>query len=146
MHFRTFTALFLSAVCASAQMASFPRPSYFRETFQKTQTRVELQPPVRLKDFVAGGNLELSLKNYLALVMANNTDVQLQLISLEVPRNNILGQYGLWDPKAVASFSTTRSTTLPTNATTAANAAALTKSLNQPYSLQYSQTLPEGLQ
>src|SRR5208283_1537373 len=48
-------------------------------------------------------------------------------------------------PKALASFSTTRSTTVPTNATTAENAASLTKSLTQPYALQYSQTLPEGL-
>ncbi|MBA0085324.1 MAG: TolC family protein, partial [Acidobacteria bacterium Pan2503] len=99
-----------------------------------------------MKDFVADGKLELSLKNYLALVMANNTDVQLQLISLEIPKASILQQYGAWDPKATAQFSTTRATTIPTNATTAQNAASLTKSLAQPYSLQYTQTLPEGLQ
>jgi outer membrane protein TolC len=34
---------------------------------------------------------------------------------------------------------------VPTNATTAENAASLTKSLTQPYALQYSQTIPEGL-
>ncbi|MBZ5575655.1 MAG: TolC family protein [Acidobacteriia bacterium] len=146
MLFRFLIAATLTAGCALAQISSFPKPSYFRETFQKTQTKVELQNPAHLKDFVADGKLELSLKNYLALVMANNTDVQLQLISLEIPKNNILQQYGLWDPKATASFSATRSTTVPTNATTAANAAALTKSLNQPYSLAYTQTLPEGLQ
>jgi outer membrane protein len=131
---------------AFAQLTSFPKPSYFRETFQKPITKVELQDPVRLKDFVVDGKLELSLKNYLALVMSNNTDIQLQLISLEIPRNNILSQYGVWDPKAIAQFSTQRSTTVPTNATTAQNAASLTKSLNQPYSLQYIQTLPTGLQ
>jgi len=127
-------------------LTSFPKPSYFRETFQKPNTKVELQNPVRLKDFVVYGKLELSLKNYLALAMSNNTDIQLQLISLEIPRNNILSQYGVWDPKAIAQFSTQRSTTVPTNATTAQNAASLTKSLNQPYSLQYIQTLPTGLQ
>lgn len=136
----------LAAACAFAQLSSFPKPEYFRETFQKTRTKVELQNPVRLKDFVVEGKLELSLKNYLALVMANNTDVQLQLISLEIPKNSILQQYGAWDPKAIASFSTQRSTTIPTNATTAQNAARVTKALNQPYSLSYAQTLPEGLQ
>jgi len=108
--------------------------------------KVELQPPARLKDFVVDGKLELSLKNYLALVMSNNTDIQLQLLSVEIPRYNILSQYGAWDPKAIASFSTTRSTTVPTNATTAQNAASETKSLTQPYSLLYTQTLSSGLQ
>jgi outer membrane protein TolC len=94
---------------------------------------------------VANGKLELSLKHFLELAMANNTDIQLQLISLEIPKNNILAAFGVWDPRALASFATTRSTTVPTNATTAQNAASLTKSLTQPYNLQYSQTLPEGL-
>jgi outer membrane protein TolC len=145
MLFRTlFTGILLTAG-ALAQTSSFPKPSYFRETFQKTQTKVELKDPVRLKDFVADGKLELSLKHYLELVMANNTDIQLQLISLEIPKNNIQAAFGVWDPRALASFNTTRSTTVPTNATTAQNASSLTKSLIQPYNLQYSQTLPEGL-
>jgi outer membrane protein TolC len=145
MLFRTlFTGILLTAG-ALAQTSSFPKPSYFRETFQRTQTKVELKDPVRLKDFVANGKLELSLKHFLELAMANNTDIQLQLISLEIPRNNILATFGVWDPKALASFATTRSTTVPINATTAQNAASLTKSLTQPYNLQYSQTLPEGL-
>ena len=145
MLFRTlFTGILLTAG-AFAQTSSFPKPSYFRETFQRTQTKVELKDPVRLKDFVADGKLELSLKHFLELVMANNTDIQLQLISLEIPKNNILAAFGVWDPKALASFATTRSTTVPTNATTAQNAASLTKSLNQPYNLQYSQTIPTGM-
>jgi outer membrane protein TolC len=145
MLFRTLFAGILLTAGALAQTSSFPKPSYFRETFQKTQTKVELKDPVRLKDFVADGKLELSLKHFLELVMANNTDIQLQLISLEIPRNNILATFGVWDPRALASFNTTRATTVPTNATTAQNAASLTKSLTQPYSLQYSQTLPTGM-
>ena len=145
MLFRTlFTGILLTAG-ALAQTSSFPKPAYFRETFQRIQTKVELKDPVRLKDFVANGKLELSLKHFLELAMANNTDIQLQLISLEIPKNNILATFGVWDPKALASFATTRSTTVPTNATTAQNASSLTKALTQPYNLQYSQTLPEGL-
>ncbi len=146
MVFRSLITGLIFAAGAFAQLTSFPKPSYFRETFNKPNTKVELQPPARLKDFVVDGKLELSLKNYLALVMSNNTDIQLQLISLEIPKNNILQQYGAWDPKAIAQFSTQRSTIVPTNATTAQNAASVTKSLLQPYSLQYVQTLPTGLQ
>ena len=65
---------------------------------------MELQPPVKIDDFVAGGKIELSLRHYLELVMANNTDVQLQLISVEIPRYNILSAFGVWDPTAQASF------------------------------------------
>ena len=146
MLFRPFVIGLLLAGGAFAQISSFPKPNYFRETFQKTQTKVELRAPVRLRDFLADGKLELSLKHYLELVMSNNTDVQIQMLTIEVPKNNILSQYGIWDPTAIASFNTTRSTSIPTSATDARSTGAATKSLTQPYSLQYQQLLPTGTQ
>ena len=137
------TVIFLTAG-AFAQMSSFPKPSYFRETFQKAQTKVELRDPVRLKDFVAEGKLELSLKHYLELVMSNNTDVQIQLLSLEIPKNAIQAAMGVWDPTSRTSFSTTRATSLPSSALDARNAGAISKNLTQPYSLQFSQQLETG--
>ena len=116
MLLRTLTTGILLAAGAFAQLSSFPKPSYFRETFSKTQPKIELKDPVRLKDFVASGKLELSLKNYLALVMSNNTDIQIQMLSLEMPKNAIQRAFGVWDPRAVASFTTTRATTPPTSA------------------------------
>ncbi|HEV3196681.1 MAG TPA: TolC family protein [Bryobacteraceae bacterium] len=143
MLFRTlFTGILLTAG-AFAQMSSFPKPNYFRETFQKTQTKVELRDPVKLKDFVVDGKLELSLKHYLELVMANNTDVAIQLLSLEVPKNAIQMAFGAWDPLARASFSTTRSTSLPSSALDA-RTTGVSKALVQPYSLSVSQTLESG--
>ena len=65
MLFRTLVTGILLAAGAFAQLSSFPKPTYFRETFQSAQTKVELKDPVKLKDFVAGGKLELSLKHYL---------------------------------------------------------------------------------
>src|SRR5579885_2804806 len=115
MKLRTLLLGLSSAACALAQLTSFPKPGYFRETFARTQAHVELQPPVRLKDFVAGGKLELSLKDYLALVMANNTNIQIQLLTLETPKNAIQRAMAIWDPLAQASFSSTRSTSLPTS-------------------------------
>ncbi len=144
MRFRTLIACLILAAGAFAQNTSFPKPSYFREAFQKTQTKVELRDPVKLKDFVVDGKLELSLKHYLELVMANNTDVQIQMLSLEIPKNAITSAYGVWDPSARASFSTTRSTNLPSSALDARNAGAVSKTLSQPYSLNYNQTLESG--
>ena len=58
MLLRTLLTGILLAAGALAQLSSFPKPSYFRETFSKTQTKVELKDPVRLQDFVVGGKLE----------------------------------------------------------------------------------------
>jgi outer membrane protein TolC len=140
-----FTGIMLTAG-AFAQMSSFPKPNYFREILQQTKTKVDLRDPVRLKDFVVSGKLELSLKNYLELVMANNTDVAVTYLSLEMPRNNITSAFGVWDPTALASFSSTRSTSVPTNPSQSQNASlgSTSKTLSQPLSLSYSQALDTG--
>ena len=145
MLLRTFvTGLILSAG-AFAQMASFPKPSYFREVFKQTNTKVELRDPVRLKDFAVSGKLELSLKNFIELVMANNTDIQVAFLSLEIPKNNITSAFGRWDPTATGSFSAQRNTNIPTDPTQARNAGVISKSLSQPLSLSYGQTIDTGL-
>src|SRR5215471_13796313 len=142
MVFRSFLVAILVASGALAQMTSFPKPNYFRETFDKSKTTVELKDPVKLKDYVHGGKLELSLKDYLALVMANNTDIQMQNLSLEAPKNAIQRTMGqLWDPVAVANFSTTRATSPSTNIL---DGASEIKTLNQPLSMSVNQTLPTG--
>ena len=129
-----------------AQTTSFPKPDYFRQVFDRSHTEVNLRPPVKIKDFVVDGKIELSLKNFLELVMANNTDIQVTFLSLETPRNNITYAYGIWDPIATASFSSTRSTAVATNPTQSENASlgSTTKSLAQPLSLSYSQSLDTG--
>jgi outer membrane protein TolC len=128
---------------AAAQTTSFPKPSYFRETFAKTQTRVELQDPVKLRDFLLNGKLNLSLKSFLELVMANNTDIQLQMLTLESPKNAIMRAFSTWDPTANASFSSTRSSS-PSVTTLAGAATSIT--LSQPASFGFSETLPTGTQ
>src|SRR5260370_35942968 len=88
--------LICAALCvasASAQISSFPKPSYFRETFARPVTKVELQPPTRPADFVVeekeGKKLELSLRSYLELVMANNTDIAVSGFSVQVAQSAI---------------------------------------------------------
>jgi outer membrane protein TolC len=145
MLLRTFVTGLLLSAGAFAQMASFPKPSYFREVFKQTNTKVELRDPVRLKDFAVGGKLELSLKNFIELVMANNTDIQVAFLSLEIPKNNIISVFGRWDPTATGSFSAQRNTNIPTDPTQARNAGQISKSLSQPLSLSYGQTIDTGL-
>jgi outer membrane protein TolC len=141
MVFRSFVAGIVLASGAFAQLTSFPKPNYFRETFQKTKASVELKDPVKLQDYVHDGKLELSLKDYLALVMANNTDIAIQMLSLEMPKNAITRAFANWDPLASASFTSQKSTT---PASDALQGASTVVQLSQPAAFSYQQLLPTG--
>ncbi|MGH9666316.1 MAG: TolC family protein [Bryobacteraceae bacterium] len=119
----------------------FPKRSYFRRHFGPAPTEVELQPPVRLGDYVADGKLQLSLRGYLDLVMANNNDISIQKLSVEVNRNAIMRAFSVFDPLVGAQFSTTRQ---QTPATSALTGAATLNELTQPLNLSYSQEMPTG--
>jgi outer membrane protein TolC len=146
---RIFCIGFLLATGAFAQLSSFPKPDYFRQSFGHTSTRVDLRN-VNVQDSLAGGKPELSLKRYLELVMANNTDIQVTFLTVETPKNNIMlalaGPNGSWDPNVVSSFSSTRSTSAATNPAQATNATfgSTSKSLIQPFSLGFTQALDTG--
>jgi outer membrane protein TolC len=128
---------------AAAQTTSFPKPSYFREILARTRTRVELNDPVKLRDFLVDGKLQLSMKSYLQLVMANNTDIQLQFLTLETPKNAITRALSTWDPTATANFNSTRSTSPSVTALSGANTLV---SLSQPANFSFNETLPTGMQ
>ncbi len=81
----------------------FPKASYFRKMFSEPPLRVELQPPARLADYVVDGKLELSLRSYLDLVMANNTDISIQRLSVETYKNAITTAFGKYDPSLTVS-------------------------------------------
>jgi len=148
MHDMSSRLLVFTAFCAataSAQISSFPKPSYFRETFARPVTKVELQPPARLADFVVeekeGKKLELSLKSYLELVMANNTDIAVTRLTVEVAQNAITRAFSRFDPFATGLFTSTRS---KTPASDALQGAATLVTLSQPTLFTYNQTLSSG--
>ena len=125
----------------TAEAPAFGTGNYFRRIINPDTPRIELRPPVRLSEFVTGDKLELSLRNYIDLVLANNTDIQIQRLSVETPRNAILRQYSIFDPFLSASFNSARSET-PTNDLLAG--AAQLNTLNQPVQVRAQQTLPTG--
>lgn len=140
---RSFLAGLLSAAYAFGQLASFPKPTYFRETFARPITKVELQPPVRLPDYVEGGKLQLSLHSYLELVMANNTDIAIQRLTVDVAQNAVTRAFAVFDPLATASFTSTEQRTPSGDQLTGASTLV---QLSQPANFNYSQTLPTGLE
>ena len=130
-----------SAMAAPLNDPYFPQPAYFRKRFEKPMTKVEVQPPVRLPDFAVGGKLELSLKNYLDLVFANNYDISVQKLTVQLNRNAITRAYSIFDPVAFASFSSQRAKT-PTS--DALQGAATLNQLTQPLRLNFTQNLSTG--
>ena len=140
--------IFIAALCAGiarAQISSFPKPSYFRETFARRVLKVELRPPARLSDFLVddkeGKKLELSLKSYLELVMANNTDIAVSRLTVEVAQDAITRAFAPFDPFATGRFTSTRSTTPTTD--TLQHVSTL-GTLQQPALFTYNQTLSSG--
>src|SRR4051795_7462883 len=146
MVLRTFLTGILLTAGAFAQVSCFPKPNYFRETFQKARTTVTINDPVKLRDFVVDGKLELSLRHFIELVMANNTDIQVQFLTVEQPKNAIQSAMGIWDPTTLTQFRTTRTTSVPTSPLDTTNVNSVLKNLSQPFSLSYNQTLDTGTQ
>src|SRR4029077_15345767 len=92
-------------------------------------------------DFVEDGKLELSLRSYIELVMANNTDVAVTKLNIDTARNAILRGYSFFDPLVTASFNSQRT---KTPSTSAIEGAATLGTLSQPVNFNYSQLLQNG--
>jgi outer membrane protein TolC len=133
----------LPAAAAFGQLTSFPKPSYFRQTFARPITHVELNAPVHLEDYVIGDKLELSLHSYLELVMANNTDIAIQRLTVDVAEDAITRAFAPFDPLGTANFMSMRQIT-PASETL--QGATTLVQLTQPANFFYSQTLPTGTQ
>jgi len=144
---RTITLFLVTACFALTASAGdepfFPQPAYFKRHFPTTApTKVELQPPVRINDFAVDGKLELSLKNYIDLVLSNNPDISIQKLSIEYQKNAIERAFSVFDPALLASFRATRQLT-PSNS--ALNGAATLNQLTQPLTFSYTQLVSTGM-
>lgn len=123
---------------------TFGTPDYFKTHFFRSKPipQFELTGPARLADFVVDGHIELSLSDYLELVMANNTQIQIQRLSMETPRNSITRALAAFDPNIQLSFQATRSTTPTTS--TLDSGRDISSTLRQPFGATYTQTFDTG--
>lgn len=119
----------------------FPQPDYFKKYLARPVTGFQLGPPVLLENYVVDSKLELSVKAYLNLVMANNPNVSIQKLTVAISDDAITRAFGMFDPLATASFSATRTLT---GTTSAVNGAATLNTLSQPLNLGVQQLLPTG--
>jgi outer membrane protein TolC len=78
--------------------------------------------------------------------MANNTDIAIQRLTVDVAQNAITRAFAAFDPLATASFSSTEQRTPTGDQLTAGAGASALVQLSQPANFNYAQTLPTGLQ
>ena len=139
---RTLTALILwLTVTTIAGAQTFPKPNYFQQFFVKARPAKKLPSPAGLGDFVQDGKLHLSLTDAIRLTLANNTNVQVNLLSISTSRNSLLRSQGPFDPVITTSFNPARSTS-PTTSTL--QGASTLSTLNQPFNSTYSQLFGTG--
>lgn len=122
----------------------FGQAAFIKQSlYLKPDPTYSLANPTRLKDFVVSDKMELSLRSYLELVLANNTSIMLQKVLIQPQRNAIQRAFGIFDPIANARFAATRQQTPTTDAL--AGAAVLSQ-LSQPLTVGVTQLLETGLQ
>ncbi|MBI4904211.1 MAG: TolC family protein [Acidobacteria bacterium] len=119
----------------------FPSRSWLNRVWKPEIPRYELKAPARLQDHVVNGKLELTLKNYMDLVLANNTDIEITRLNVQTPRNAITRASGIFDPTFLTRFSATRANNPASDILAGASTVS---SLNQPWTMQYQQLLSTG--
>ena len=124
-----------------AQLNTFPDGTYFREQWQSAPYGVEIEAVANLQDFVVDDKLELSLRAYLELVMANHTDVQIQKLSVRESENAVQSAMSPFDPNLELNFNTNRSTNPSQDVLQGGD---VVSSLRQNGGFTYNQTLDTG--
>jgi outer membrane protein len=127
----------------TARFPTFGTKDYFNFVFRSGSPAVQLAGPIRLEDYVVDGKIELSLRSYTELVLANNTDIQLQKLLVEPSQNAITRAFAPFDPVLNANFNATRSDRPATNIL---EGAQIVSQLQQPAALNYLQTFQTGTQ
>lgn len=105
--------------------------------------KVEMRGVSKFDDYAIDGKLELSLRSYLQLVLANNVDIDVQRLNVEITRNSITRAYAPFDPFFTGNFLSTRTKSQTTSSLEGANTL---NQLVQPMNFAFTQTTDTGLQ
>ena len=139
----SLVATFLLLVAPlAAQFATFPDGAYFREQWQVAPYDVEIDTVANLEDFVVDGKLEMSLRDYLELVMANHPGVQIQVLNVLESENSIQRAFSPFDPNLALNFNANRATNPSQDVLQGGD---VISSLRQTGGFTYRQTLDTGL-
>jgi outer membrane protein TolC len=141
MVLRSLIFFLLAASTLAAQFDAFPAVNYFKEQWSRPPVAVEIESVSRLDDFVVNGKLQLSLRSYIELVMANNPDINLQKLAVYEQQNLIEAAHSPFDPNLDLAFNANRSTNQSTDVL---QGAAVRSRLTQNAGITYEQLFDTG--
>lgn len=138
-------SLTLLAVLAlgSARAQTFPSPDYFRQLVFQPVVPAQVSGPEGLHDYVVNGKLHLALGDAIRLTLLNNTDVRLNQLPVDQARFALERAHAPFDPLAISSFNTNRSSSPPNSQLQGVGTQTLS-SLFQIAQFGYSQTFQTG--
>jgi outer membrane protein TolC len=103
-HFLGVTlVLFLAAGLAGAQ--TFPTPRFFQRFFSRPNLPSQVPGSKGIDAYVKDGKLSLGLEDMIALTLANNTDVRMNSLNLQLSALSLKRAYSPFDPLFTSSFS-----------------------------------------
>jgi outer membrane protein TolC len=131
--------LFFTGQSTRAQLPSRVESNFATHSGQDTQ------PPLLsahdMQDYVRDGKLVLSLEDAIRLAFANNSDIRLDQSALHTAANNLLRQFGPFDPKLNSFFNDQRQ---QTPAFQELQGAPVLNVLSQTAEIKYDQTFQTG--
>ena len=134
-------ALALYTATAPAQFSVFPDKTYWKEQWQAPPTSVEIEAVSKLEDYVVDGKVQLSLRSYVELVMANNPNINLQKLAVYEQQNAIQRSLSPFDPTFTATFNANRAETPANDLLQGAN---IRSTLSQTGRASYNQVFDTG--
>ncbi len=146
MRWRFLAVAFLFLTTAGVAGAqTFPTPKYFQRFFVRPEMPAQVPGSKGIEGYVVDGKLRLGLEDMIALTLANNTDVRISSLQLQVSAFGLQKAYQPFDPIFTTSFRPARSTSMATNTTLdGVSAATAATSLTHSLSFGYSQTFQTG--
>ena len=119
--------------------AAFPIPGVFTQRFRGPTIRV--RNIEGLREHVEDGKLRLRLKDFLTLVLANNTEININRLDVLTAANSILAAHAPFDPNLTAGFNTVRNIS---PSFSQIQGAETLSSLGQNSQINLNQNLPTG--
>ncbi len=141
MRIRLLSLMLIGGMGLPAQFSTFPGGDYFKEQWQRPPLDIEIETVRRLEDFYIDDRIQLSLRAYIELVIANSPDIQLQKLAVYEQQNAVQRAFGVFDPTVSAGFNANRSNNPSTGVLDGAEVRA---NLNQRGSLTYNKTMDTG--
>lgn len=114
-------------------------PQFFAQRLRGPVVRVRVIEGI--EDHVRDGKLELRLNDFIALVLRNNTEIQLARLDVLTAADAVLSAKSPFDPSLVLGFSSMRTKAAQYNQTSGAEQL---NSLSQQSQVDYRQTLATG--